>query len=142
MEKRAGLRPSNLELMCAVSLILLGVAYFGRNSEHIFVAAFGGQAILQVAYSVWCWRGTSTRARVWATRGFLAEVLVLGVFPGTGMMFISIASAGLADNFAGVAAVLGLLFFAGLFILAIGTFILPRWWGPGWYRAKRASEDD
>jgi len=94
-----------------------------------------GTALL--ALFAWCWAGRSRGARWWATRRFGPQ-LVLGVVPGLGLIVVS----GGVLTLAGTAAALPLtpLFLVGAVLELAGIFdLLPRRWGPAWYRGRARS---
>jgi hypothetical protein len=82
--------------------------------------------------SAWCWAGRSRGARWWAGRPFGPQ-LMLGVVPGLGLIALSVGVVTLAGTSVALVVVLPFLFGA-LLELAGMLDVLPRWWGPGWYR--------
>ncbi|MBJ7610074.1 MAG: hypothetical protein JF887_11690 [Candidatus Dormibacteraeota bacterium] len=97
-------------------------------------------AVLLVV-SAWSWAGRSRRARWWVGRPFMDQ-LVLGVAPGvalvTGTVVLGMLFGGTSDLMA-VLVVLPIL--VGIVLILAGIFaLLPRWWGPRWYRNLSAGQ--
>jgi hypothetical protein len=88
---------------------------------------------VMLAYVGWCWAGRTAAARAWA-RVPARDLLVLGLFPGLGLVLLASGiAAALPESLVGWAAPLIL---AGFLLFALGMVYLvarPRWWGPRWY---------
>lgn len=91
---------------------------------------------LFLAYSIWCWRGRSALARDWAGQGNLSNRLVLGVFPGLGLLFLPLVVLRIPDAPEWLKASGALVFLMGAAVFVIGFLVGPRWWGPAWFRNR------
>jgi hypothetical protein len=84
--------------------------------------------------TAWAWAGRSARARWWSSRAFGPQ-LALGVVPGLGLILLGVGVLTLAGT--GVAVLVALPVLVGLVLELAGMFaLLPRWWGPRWYRRR------
>lgn len=93
-----------------------------------------------LALSAWSWAGRSRRARWWVGRLFMDQI-VLGVAPGLGLMVGSVVLGGLFGMSELVALLVTAPVLLGLVLELAGIFaLLPRWWGPRWYRQMSPAE--
>ena len=100
----------------------------------MIVAAGGGL----LGAAAWAWAGRSPGARWWVGRR-LATQLMLAVVPGLGLILVGVG--GLALVGTGVALLVAPPVLLGLVLELAGIFaLLPRWWGPRWYRRRPAGE--
>ena len=94
------------------------------------LVTLAGAALLALA--AWGWAGRTHRARWWVGRPFGPQ-LVLGVTPGLGLILLGAGILALAGTFAALLVALPVLL--GAVLELAGMFdLLPRWWGPRWYR--------
>jgi hypothetical protein len=100
-------------------------------AAYVLVTAMG---VALLALAAWAWAGRSARARWWAGRTFGPQ-LALGVVPGLGLILLGVGVLTLAGP--AVALLVALPVLAGLVLEVAGMFaVLPRWWGPRWYRSR------
>ena len=93
------------------------------------VMAVGG--VLLLVIFTWSWRGASPRARWWHRDNHGSDSMAMGVIPGTGLILVGVAALRtLPDAVSGVA--LALITVGGI-VVVIGA-VVPRLWGPRWYR--------
>lgn len=96
----------------------------------VTLAMAAGGVLLLVIFT-WSWRGTSPRARWWHRDNHGSDSMAMGVIPGTGLILVGVAALrSLPDAVAAVALV---LITVGAVVVVIGALI-PRLWGPRWYR--------
>jgi hypothetical protein len=85
-----------------------------------------------LALFAWSWAGRSRSARWWVGRPFGAQ-LVLALVPGLGLIVLSAGVLTVAGTSA--ALLVALPFLLGAVLELAGIFdVVPRWWGPAWYR--------
>jgi hypothetical protein len=104
---------------------------YGLTLENAAVTVTG---LLVLVVTWWSWRGASTPARWWTgTPG--TEWLVRMAMPGWGAAVFCFGAGLLAGEAVfGWFAVPGLL---GLLLSLLGGLgLVPRWWGPRWYREE------
>lgn len=89
-----------------------------------------------LAYVGWCWAGRSRRARAWAGQP-TQHPLVLGVFPGMGLMLFSLW---LVAAFGDGASPVSAPFFLASVLVFLFAFYTPRWWGPRWFHQMSKRE--
>jgi lysylphosphatidylglycerol synthetase-like protein (DUF2156 family) len=98
------------------------------DPAHVLVALLGAGIL---ALATWAWAGRSRRARWWVGRPWGPE-LVLAVLPGLGLLVLG---GGLLSLLGTAAALLLVPMLLGAVLALMGMLMLvPRWWGPRWYR--------
>lgn len=98
----------------------------------------GGAGMLAV--SIWSWAGRSEWARRWAHQTWGPEMR-LGVMPGLGLMVLPASLGTLFDVAGCLGGLMALVILFGLIVGSAGALhLLPRWWGPRWYRELAAGE--
>lgn len=99
----------------------------------------GGALIL--AAVVWSWRGRTEAARWWVDT-ISTRQLMLAVAPGFGIMTFGggalLAARATSDELYDLGAlVLGPPMLVAVVLVLLGILgLLPKWWGPRWYREK------
>lgn len=132
--RRLHARLLSINAVCAYTMILAALLVTVESREISMLAAACIIA-LSLIYSWWGWRGRSDLARDWASQGILSHRLTLGIFPGTGLIFSSIAALG-ADLPTWIKGLAMPILFVGVLVFVVGGLIGPRWWGPSWFRGR------
>jgi hypothetical protein len=121
-----------------VSIVIAEAASTGPAAANVLIVLLGAALL---ALSAWCWAGRSSGARWWSGRPFGAR-LMLGLVPGLGLLVCTVGLGvlfGLSGPLASV--LLAVPFLIGLLLELAGMFaLIPRWWGPGWYRRSPAGK--
>ena len=87
-----------------------------------------------LALSGWAWAGRSRRARFWVGRPNFDQ-LMLAVLPGLGLLIVGIEVGKLIGTSGANSLLLLLPILLGAVLELAGMLdLLPRWWGPAWYR--------
>lgn len=105
---------------------------------HVGIVLIG---VALLVLTAWSWRGQTARSRWWVpTLG--GRHLVLGVLPGLGVLVsgggLMAMTRGMGEAlFGATVLVVGLPMLVGVVLEFAGMFgLLPKWWGPRWYRDK------
>lgn len=86
-----------------------------------------------LALSAWAWAGRSSRARFWVGRPRFDQ-LMLAVVPGLGLVLTSIDMAMLVGESPAILVAAAAFLLGGVLEVAGMLDLLPRWWGPAWFR--------
>lgn len=101
------------------------------------VIVIAGAAL--IAAACWAWAGRSAAARWWVDTGSTRR-LMLGVVPGLGVLVLCGGMLALTEKhfrsvFDTLALVVALPMLAAVVLEVVSMLgLLPRWWGPKWYR--------
>lgn len=99
--------------------------------EALLTLAFAVGGVLLLLLFVWSWRGKSSAARWWHMDTQGSDSMAMGVFPGSGIVLIGVAGVrALPDSIIGLPI---LVIVVGAIGGMIGT-VVPRVWGPRWYK--------
>jgi hypothetical protein len=108
----------------------------GFSAPNVGVVLLGAALL---ALSGWSWAGRSSGARWWVGRPFRTR-LMLAVVPGLGLLIFTVGL-GVLFRLSGPAAslLMAVPILVGVVLELAGIFaLLPRWWGPAWYRRSPA----
>lgn len=105
--------------------------------QALITLAMTAGGVLLLAIFGWSWRGATSRARWWHKDTHGSDSMAMGVIPGAGVVLVGVAALRtLPDAVAGIAIV---LIVAGGIVIVAGSLV-PRLWGPRWYRDYLAAQ--
>ncbi|UYM07769.1 hypothetical protein [Solicola gregarius] len=100
------------------------------NDALLTIALFVG-GVLLLALFAWSWRGTTPRARWWHRDARGSDSMAMGFIPGAGVVLVAASAYRVLPDALSPIAVFVIV--AGVFGGVLGA-VVPRLWGPPWYR--------